>query len=117
LSPLWIAIASTVPILLGLIVAMPLWYLRLEVIGNVTGATLIFMMTIGMIAREWMALENLRLAKCPDTDTFCPPDPGNFTKFAIYGFIGLAQVVVLFLISLRVERMIRNRGVAPEWRS
>ncbi len=117
MSPFWIAIAATLPIVLGLIVAYPLWRMRLEIIGNVTGATTIFMVTIGMIVREWMALEQIRIARCPDTETFCPPDPGNFAKFATYGFIGLAQVVALFLISLRVERRLRNRGVAPEWRS
>ena len=117
MSPFWIAIGSTVPLALGLVVAAPLWYMRHEIIGNITGATLIFMTTVGMIAREWMELENKRLANCPDTETFCLPDPGNFNKFALYAFLGLAQVVVLFLVSLRVERSIRNRGVAPEWRS
>jgi len=117
LSPVWLGVAGTLPIALGLLVAWPLWTRRQEAIGNIAGATLIFMVTIGMITREWLSLEQVRIAKCPDPDTFCPPDPGNFTKFAIYGFIGLAQVFALFMISLNVERRIRNRGVAPEWRS
>ena len=117
MSPVWLGVASTLPIALGLLVAWPLWARRQEAIGNIAGATLIFMVTIGMITREWLALEQIRLARCPDPDTFCLPDPGNFTKFAIYGFIGLAQVFALFMISLSVERRIRNRGVAPEWRS
>ena len=116
MSPVWLGVASTVPIALGLLVAWPLWAMRQETIGNIAGSTLIFMLTIGMIFREWFALEEIRLARCPP-DTFCLPDPGNFTKFAIYAFIGLAQVFALFMISLNVEKRIRNRGVAPEWRS
>ena len=40
----------------------------------------------------------------------------RFTRFAIYAFIGLAEVFALFALSLRVEKKLRDRDYAPEWR-
>jgi hypothetical protein len=37
-------------------------------------------------------------------------------RYAIYASIGMIEVFVLFAVSLKVERMIRNRHYAPEWR-
>ena len=39
-----------------------------------------------------------------------------FTRFAIYAFIALFEVMGLFMLSLRVETKLRRRGYAPEWR-
>jgi hypothetical protein len=46
----------------------------------------------------------------------CFPQPDAFTRFAVYAFIALFEVIVLFMYSLRVERKLRDRGYAPEWR-
>jgi hypothetical protein len=46
----------------------------------------------------------------------CWPEPAAFTRFAIYAFIGLVQVFVVFTLSLRVEERVRRRDYAPEWR-
>jgi hypothetical protein len=37
-------------------------------------------------------------------------------RYAVYAFIGLIEVFVLFMWGLRVDRQVRNRGYAPEWR-
>ena len=42
-------------------------------------------------------------------------EPSASARFAIYASIGLG-VFLLFTISLAVERRIRNRDYAPEWR-
>jgi uncharacterized membrane protein YuzA (DUF378 family) len=42
--------------------------------------------------------------------------PSAFARFGIYAFIGLAEVFVLFSLSLRVEKKQRDRDYAPEWR-
>jgi hypothetical protein len=42
--------------------------------------------------------------------------PSAFARYAIYAFIGLLEVIVLFSVSLTVERKIRRRGYDPEWR-
>ena len=37
-------------------------------------------------------------------------------RYAIYAAIGFVEVVAVFMASLSVERRIRNRHYAPEWR-
>ena len=39
-----------------------------------------------------------------------------FTRFAIYAFIGLTEVIALFSLSIVVEDRARRRHYAPEWR-
>jgi hypothetical protein len=53
---------------------------------------------------------------CLDGGIPCFPDPPAFTRFAIYAFVALAQVIALFTLSLRVEHWRRRRGYSPEWR-
>jgi len=42
--------------------------------------------------------------------------PSAFTRFAIYAFIGLTEVIALFSLSIVVEDRARRRHYAPEWR-
>ena len=37
-------------------------------------------------------------------------------RYAVYAGIGFVEVVALFMVSLTVERRMRNRHYAPEWR-
>lgn len=37
-------------------------------------------------------------------------------RYAVYAFIALFEVMILFSVSLKVEGRIRRRGYAPEWR-
>ena len=46
----------------------------------------------------------------------CWPNPSAFSRYAIYAFIALFEVMALFSLSLKVENKIRRRGYAPEWR-
>ena len=46
----------------------------------------------------------------------CWPDPSAFARYAIYAFIALFEVIMLFSVSLKVETKVRRRGYAPEWR-
>jgi hypothetical protein len=55
-------------------------------------------------------------ARCIDAGYTCWPVPGAFVRYSIYAAIALIEVVVLFSWSLRVERQMRNRHYAPEWR-
>ena len=68
-----------------------------------------------MIWREHVELDRIVKA-CLDAGTVCWPRPAAFTRFAIYAFIGLIEVFILFSLSLRVEERIRRRDYAPEWR-
>ena len=46
----------------------------------------------------------------------CWPVPSAFTRFAIYASVALLEVIVLFSLSMVVEKRMRNRDYAPEWR-
>jgi len=75
----------------------------------------IFGSAIALMMREYAAIESLS-AGCLAAGAPCFPVPSAFMRYAIYACIGLAEVFALFAWSLRVERQIRNRAYAPEWR-
>jgi hypothetical protein len=111
----WISIAATVPAILGLLVAIPFWRRSEAIFGNIAGTAVIFAFAFAMIWREHVELDRIVKA-CLDEGTVCWPDPAAFTRYAIYAFIGLFEVFMVFTLSLRVEERIRRRGYAPEWR-
>ena len=111
----WIAVAAVAPILAGLMVAWPIWLTGQPILGNIAGSIVIFGAAIAMIMREHTELDRAVQA-CIEQGTTCWPTPSAFTRFAIFAFIGLAQVIALFTISISVETKQRRRGYAPEWR-
>ena len=115
LSWRWIAVMSTAPAPVGLLVALLIWRTSQIVLGNLAGSAVIFGSALALILRESAELDRLgRL--CVDAGYYCFPEPSAFTRYAIYAFIGLVEVFAVFVVSLRVERNIRNRRYAPEWR-
>lgn len=115
LSWFWIAIALVVPSLLAVLVAYPTWRSGQAILGNVAGTVIIMGAAMALIMREHVVLDRVVQA-CLDQGTTCWPEPSAFTRYAIYAFIGLAEVIALFSVSLRVEDRLRRRGYAPEWR-
>ena len=115
LSWSWIALALTAPPLIGGLVALPLWLRSEPIFGNLAGTAVIFGAALVLILRERVELDRLA-QRCLDQGFVCWPEPSAFTRYAIYAFIGLFEVIVLFTLSLRVEAKIRRRGYAPEWR-
>jgi hypothetical protein len=115
LSWFWIGLALTVPPVVGGLVALPLWLRSEPIFGNLAGSVVIFGAAIGLIMREHVELERLAQA-CLDRGFVCWPDPSAFMRYAIYAFIALFEVIVLFSVSLKVEHRIRRRAYAPEWR-
>jgi hypothetical protein len=115
LSWSWIALALTVPPLIGGLVALPIWLKGQPILGNLAGTTVIFGAAIALIMREHVELERITQG-CLDRGVTCWPDPTAFSRYAIYAFIGLFEVIALFSVSLTVERKIRRRGYDPEWR-
>lgn len=111
----WIAIAATVPGIVGLIVAVPFWRRSEAIFGNIIGTAIIFAFAFAMIWREHVELDQI-VKTCLDAGTVCWPQPAAFTRFSIYAFIGLVQVFVVFTLSLRVEERVRRREYSPEWR-
>jgi hypothetical protein len=115
LSWRWIALMLTVAPIAGVLVAYPIWRAGQIILGNLAGTAVIFGTALAMILRESVEVHQATEA-CLDAGYTCWPDPSAFTRYAIYAFIGLIAVFGLFLWSLRVERRMRNRNYAPEWR-
>ena len=115
LSWYWIAIEATAAPLVGFLVALPLWLKDQPVLGNIAGTVILFGTAFALILREHIAIDAM-VRKCIDEGVPCFPHPDAFTRFAVYAFIALFEVILLFLYSLRVERIRRNRGYDPQWR-
>lgn len=111
----WIAFALVVPTLLGALAAYPLWQREEPIFGNIAGATLIFGAALGLILREHVELDRVTQS-CLDQGFTCWPVPSAFARFAIYATIAMSEVILLFVVSLKVEAKLRRRGYAPEWR-
>jgi hypothetical protein len=104
-----------VPLLAGGAVAYPIWRTGQPIFGNIVASVVIFGAAVGLIMREHVELDRV-VQNCLDRAVTCWPDPSAFTRFAIYAFIGLFQVIVLFTVSVRVESALRRRRYDPEWR-
>jgi hypothetical protein len=111
----WIAFALAVPPLLGGVAALPIWLKGEPIFGNLVGTAAIFGSAVGLILRERVELERVT-QQCLDQGYTCWPDPTAFTRYAVYAFIALFEVMVLFSVSLKVEQRVRRRGYDPEWR-
>jgi hypothetical protein len=111
----WICLELTVTPVVGLLVALPFWRKGGMIFGNIAGTAIIFGSAFALIMREYVELDRMVRA-CLDAGDVCFPQPSAFTRFAIYAFIGLIEVFVLFSLSLRAEKKQRDRDYAPEWR-
>src|SRR3954454_22571424 len=105
----WIGIEATAAPLVGVLVALPLWLKDQAVLGNVAGTVVIFGTAFSLIMREHIQIDKMVTA-CIDAGVPCFPHPEAFTRFAVYAFIALFEVIALFMYSLRVERKRRRRG-------
>lgn len=111
----WVALSATLPFVAGILVALPFWLREQPIFGNLVGTVVTFGWGIAMIMREHVIIDRL-VQQCLSDGLVCFPTPSAFTRFAIYAFISLAETVILFSISLKVEHRVRRRGYAPEWR-
>lgn len=112
----WIGLSMTVPFLVGGLLAYPFWRKDQAIFGNIFGTMIVFASAFGLIMREKIELDGLIRACVDAGKEICEPDPSPFGRFAIYAFIALLQVIVLFSLSLKVDESVRRRGYAPEWR-
>lgn len=106
---------AIVPPLLAVVVAVPIWRLGSVILGNIAGSLVIFGSALGLILREHTVLDRAVQACLADGNP-CWPEPSAFTRYAIYAFIGVAEVIAIFLGSLIVERRMRRGDYSPEWR-
>lgn len=106
--------ALAVPLMVGGLVAYPIWLKGEPILGNLAGTLVIFAAALALILRERVVLDRTTEA-CLDRGFTCWPEPSAFARYAIYAFIALFEVIVLFSVSLKVEAKIRRRWYAPEW--
>jgi len=111
----WILLGATVPPVIALLVAFPFWWKEQPVFGNLAGTGVIFGAAFALIMREHFTIGRIVNA-CLDDGLPCFPNPPAFTRYAIYAFVALFEVIALFLLSLRVEHKRRRRSYSPEWR-
>jgi hypothetical protein len=111
----WISVMGTAPLAMGLLVGYLFWRKGDSIFGNLIATGIIFSSAFGMIWREHVEIDRIVQA-CIEAGNPCFPEPAAFTRYAIYAFIALFEVFVVFTMSLRVEERIRNRDYAPEWR-
>jgi hypothetical protein len=115
LSWRWIAVLLVAAPPAGALVAYPIWRAGQTILGNLAATAVIFGAALALILRESVEIDQATRA-CLDAGYTCWPDPSAFTRYAVYAFIALLEVCGVFLWSLRVERQIRDRRYAPEWR-
>ena len=109
-------VSLTVPPVVGGLIAFPFWRRDQAIFGNIFGTVILFGSAFGLIMREHIELDRL-IQQCLESGKeICSPEPSPFTRFAVYAFIALFQVIVLFSLSLKVDERVRRRGYAPEWR-
>lgn len=111
----WITLELTVTPLVAFLAALPFWRQGGMIFGNIAGTVVIFGSAFGLIMREYVEIDRM-VSACLEAGDVCWPEPGAFTRFAIYAFIGLIEVFALFTLSLRAEKKRRDRDYAPEWR-
>jgi hypothetical protein len=111
----WIAFGTLMPAVVSLLIAYPFWRKSQSIFGSIAGSIVIFGTALGLILREYVEIDRVTKA-CLDAGTTCWPEPSPFARFAVYAFVGLVEVIVLFSLSLKVEERIRRRDYAPEWR-
>src|SRR5271154_3999578 len=106
---------AAVPPVVGFGAAFACWTSGQMILGNLAGTAVIFGSAIALILREHVSLDTLA-RRCVDQGVICLPEPTAFMRYAVYAFIALIQVFVLFGVSLKVEEKHRRRGYDPEWR-
>jgi len=111
----YISLETTIPPIVGALVALPFWLKEQPILGNLAGSAIIFGSAFAAIMREHMELD-AAISRCFEQGLVCFPNPPAFTRYAIYGFIALFWVIVLFTVSLKVETKLRRRGYDPQWR-
>ena len=116
----WVVLALTVPTLVGILVAFPVWrWGKNPTIGAILGAVPIFVATVALIGREFIEIQRFyqQCRALLDRHIVCRDLlPDDFTRFAIYCFIGMVEVFLLFYMSASVEGRKREAEFALPWR-
>lgn len=111
----WILVGLTLPMAAALLLAWPIWASGQPILGNLAGTTILFGSAVALMMREHAELDRI-VQGCIEAGTTCWPSPSAFTRFAVYAFVALAQVIVLFTMSVSVEDRQRRKRYLSQWR-
>jgi hypothetical protein len=115
LSSGWIILALVLPLVLGVAVAWSFWGRSRDSLGSIVGTFVILLCAMAFVGREYVHVQRLT-NHCLAVETVCRFHPDPFTRFCIYGFIGMAQASVLFGVGGWREKRLENRAFGKEWR-
>jgi len=113
---LWLAVAGTVPLAIGFLIAWPFWRKGMTTFGSSVGAGIIFMAGAALIGREFTELERLTEQCLAETGFECVFKPSAFARFAVYAGIALVQVFILFDASIAADRRHYRKHFPSEWK-
>lgn len=111
-----LAAAAVLPLLIALPVAALFWRRRRSSIGTVLGIGVVLVAAVGFMALEYGEGLHYR-ALCAEQNLPCPPSkPSDFVKIFSYGLVGMADVMLVFLVGSGVEARQQRRRRSVEWR-
>jgi hypothetical protein len=113
---LWLAVAATVPLAFGFLIAWPFWRKGMTTFGSSVGAGIIFMAGAALIGREFTELERLTEQCLAETGFECVFKPSAFARFAVYAGIALVEVFILFDASIAADRRHYRKHFPSEWK-
>jgi hypothetical protein len=111
-----LALSAVLPLLVALPVAVLLWRRQQVTIGTVVGAGVVLLFTVLFMALEYGEGVHYRLT-CAEQNLPCrPSDPSDFVRIFSFAMVGMAEVMVVFILGYSVETRLQQRHRAPKWR-
>lgn len=111
-----ILLASLLPLLAAVAVAWPFWKAGRVIIGNVAGLFVVLVACLIFGFAEYADALKFRYW-CAETNTPCKPTgSGDFLRLSLFGFIAMAQAMVLHVISGMKEHRANRAAYDVRWR-
>ena len=108
--------ASLSPLLMALAVAWPFWKSGRYIIGNVAGLAVVLVACLFFGFAEYAEALKFRFW-CVETNTPCrPAGSSDFMRMSLFGFIAMAQAMLLHVVSGMKERRADRATYDVGWR-
>lgn len=111
-----IGLASVLPLLVSLAIAWPFWKSGRFIVGNVAGLFVVLVACLIFGGSEYADALKFRYW-CAETGTPCKPTgSGDFMRISLFGFIAMAQAMLLHVISAVKEHRTDRASHDVRWR-
>jgi hypothetical protein len=110
------AISAIGPFLVALPIAALFWRRQQSAtMGTVVGAGIVLISAVFFMALEFGEGVHYRM-QCAETNVPCgPSNPSDFVRIFSYAFVGMIEVMAIFIVGAAVESRMLRRHRAPEW--